>query len=82
MPSFRLKRNNINPDIDSTVLAQGEPFFNYWEGDNLFFIGDGVTPIKDLPRYVPDAFFNHEKLTQAEYDNLPVKTKGKYYFVE
>ena len=89
MPTIRLKRNNINIDTDTTVLSQGEPFWNYYKGNSILVIGDGSTQIKDLPRYRPgdggDAdtvdSYHVAKLTERQYEGLFNRDPKTIYFV-
>lgn len=90
MPTIKVKRNNIDVDLDTTVLSQGEPFWNYYNGKSVFLIGDGVTPIRDLPRYTPDKGgdadsvngYTIAELSKEEYDFLPVKDGKTIYLVK
>ena len=37
---------NFNPDISDEILADGQPFVSH--KTNKLYIGDGVTPLRDL----------------------------------
>ena len=90
MPLIKLKRNNINIDTDTTILAHGEGFWNYWNGKSIFVIGDGVNMIKDLPRYETGDASNADRvdglhaihISQYDYDSLPMPDENTIYFVE